>query len=130
MSPEEIQALLASAGEAMGRSIAPYSGFKVGAALLAESGETVTGCNIENQSLMLTVCAERIALFKALSEGHREFRALAVVSSEGDECFPCGSCRQLLWEFAPGLAVYLSSAEGIKKYSIGELLPHPFDRGI
>jgi cytidine deaminase len=126
MSPQDVQSLIAEAQEAMQKAVVPYSGFKVGAALLSEDGRTFSGCNIENPSLMLSVCAERVALLKALSEGHSRFRAIAIVSGDGRYCFPCGSCRQLLSEFAPGLDVYLRSLAGTKKYSIRQLLPYPF----
>lgn len=126
MSPQDIQSLIAEAQEAMQRAVVHYSGFKVGAALLSEDGRMFSGCNIENPSLMLSVCAERVALLKALSEGHSRFRAIAIVSGDGRYCFPCGSCRQLLSEFAPGLAVYLRSLAGTRKYSIRQLLPYPF----
>lgn len=112
----------------MQRAIAPYSGFKVGAALLTGDGKTCTGCNIENPSVMLGCCAERVALLKALSEGHTSFKALAVVSSDGRFCFPCGACRQMLMEFAPDIYIYLRSESGIKKFTIDELLPNPFIR--
>jgi cytidine deaminase len=126
MSPQDVQSLIAEAQEAMQKAVTPYSGFKVGAALLSEDGRTFSGCNIENPSLMLSVCAERVALLKALSEGHSRFRAIAIVSGDGRYCFPCGSCRQLLSEFAPGLDVYLRSLAGTRKYSIRQLLPYPF----
>jgi cytidine deaminase len=122
----DIDALLTQAKEALKRAIAPYSGFRVGAALLSGEGECFTGCNIENPSLMLSLCAERVALIKALSEGHGSFRAMAVVSGGGGYCFPCGACRQMLFEFAPGISLYLGSEEGVKKFSIEELLPYPF----
>lgn len=126
MSPEDVQTLIYKAEEAMQKAVVPYSGFKVGAALLTEDGQIFSGCNIENPSLMLSVCAERVALLKALSEGHSRFSAMAIVSGDGRYCFPCGSCRQLLGEFAPGLDIYLRSLSGTKKYSIRELLPYPF----
>lgn len=128
MTPEEIQSLISSSEEAMQRAVAPYSGFRVGASLLTEDGQTFTGCNIENPSLMISTCAERIAVLKAISEGYSAFRAMAIVSSDGSYCFPCGSCRQLLREFAPDIVIYLKSRAGIKKYSIGELLPFPFQK--
>lgn len=128
MDPAETDRLLSSAQEAMKRAIAPHSGFKVGVALLTQDGKTYTGCNIENPSLMLSVCAERVALLKALSEGAVAFKAMAIVSDPDRYCFPCGACRQLLVEFAPGIVVYLSSAEGVRKFAIEELLPHPFIR--
>jgi cytidine deaminase len=128
MTPEDIQSLVSRAEEGMAFAQAPYSGFKVGAALLDADGNIYTGCNIENPSLMLSACAERVALLKALSEGASEFKAMAIVASDGRYCFPCGSCRQLLKEFAPGLVVYLKSEEGIQKYGMDELFPHPFEK--
>ena len=128
MTPSDIEKLIEAAEKAVRNAIAPYSKFKVGAAVLASDGRTFTGCNIENPSLMLTCCAERIALLKALSEGCKSFKALAVVSNKGDYCFPCGCCRQMLSEFAPGISIYLKSKTGIKRYSIEELLPYPFVR--
>jgi cytidine deaminase len=128
MAPAETDRLISSAKEATKRAITLHSGFKVGAALLTHDGRIFTGCNIENPSLMLSVCAERVALLKALSEGAAAFKAMAIVSDPDRYCFPCGACRQLLMEFAPGIVVYLSSTEGVRKYSIEELLPHPFIR--
>lgn len=128
MTPEDIQSLVSIAEEAVKNAIAPYSGFRVGAALLTGDGKTFTGCNIENPSLMLSTCAERVALLKALSEGHSSFKALSIVSSDDSYCFPCGSCRQLLGEFAPGIAIFLKSKGNIKKYGIDELLPYPFQK--
>jgi len=128
MSPEDIQSLITSAEEAMQRAVAPYSEFRVGASLLTGEGKIYSGCNIENPSLMLSICAERVALLKALSEGHTGFKAMALVSSDGRYCFPCGSCRQILHEFAPGLVLYLKSEGGVRKYDISELLPHPFEK--
>jgi len=128
MTPEDIQSLVAGAEDAMRSAAAPYSGFKVGAALLASDNKVFSGCNIENPSLMLSICAERVALLKALSEGRRSFKAMAIVSSDGRFCYPCGSCRQLLMEFAPEAAIYLKSIRGIRKLSVGELLPFPFQK--
>jgi cytidine deaminase len=129
MTPEAVRSLISSAERAMGHSRAPYSGFSVGAAILSSEGQTFTGCNIENPSLMLSSCAERTALLKAISEGVTQFKAIAIVASDGGYCYPCGSCRQLLHEFAPGLSVYLKSDEGIRKCVIEDLLPHPFEKG-
>jgi cytidine deaminase len=128
MTPEAVSALIQKAEDAMTHSRAPYSGFKVGAALLADNGTVYAGCNIENPSLMLSTCAERIALLKALSEGAERFSAIAIVSGDGKECFPCGSCRQLLREFAPGITVCVKSDQGVNLFSIDELLPHPFEK--
>jgi cytidine deaminase len=128
MAPAESDRLISLAREALERAIAPHSGFKVGAALVTDDGKTFTGCNIENPSLMLSMCAERVALMKALSEGASSFKAMAIVSDPDRYCYPCGACRQLLMEFAPGIVVYLGSDGDVKKYSIEELLPHPFSR--
>lgn len=128
MLPVDIKRLTKEAEGAMENAIAPYSGFVVGAALLTDDNKIYCGCNIENPSLMLSFCAERAALVKALSEGKRNFRAIVITSKEGKYCFPCGSCRQMLAEFAPGIEIYLASNEGIKKYQASELLPHCFRR--
>lgn len=130
MTPEDIRSLVSKAEESMEFARVPYSGFRVGAALLDVDGNIYTGCNIENPSLMLSTCAERVALLKALSEGASDFKAIAIVASDGRYCFPCGSCRQLLKEFAPDLVIYLKSKEGIQKYGIDELFPHPFEKEI
>ena len=124
--------LLAAAEAAMEQAWAPYSGFRVGAALLCADGTVFTGCNIENAAFTPTVCAERVALFKAVSEGRRDFTAIAVASGrEGraDGGFPpCGVCRQALAEFcAPDLAVYVRRKDGSPAaYTLGELLPEAF----
>jgi cytidine deaminase len=107
---------------------ADYSGFKVGAALETADGTIVTGCNIENATYGLTVCAERVAMFKALSEGHREFRRMVVVAPPEAPTPPCGACRQVLWEFAGDLELILANATGeTGRHRMSELLPQPFD---
>ena len=113
--------------EARKLAYAPYSHFRVGAALLAKDGRIFTGCNVENASYGLTVCAERVALFKAVSEGAREFLAIAVACGEGP-CAPCGACRQVLYEFAPDLLVIMADGEGKSwcRAKLSELLPHGF----
>lgn len=121
-----IERLIREAEKAMRAAIAPYSGFKVGVAIATEGNRIYTGCNIENPSLMLSLCAEKVALMKALSEGERTFRAVAIVNSEGEYCYPCGSCRQILYEFARDVDIFLHSKKGTKKYSLSELLPYPF----
>ena len=119
--------LIKAAKEAQAFSYSPYSGFKVGAALLCKSGKVYTGCNIENASFSATVCAERTALFKAVSEGEREFSAMAIVGST-DLCFPCGVCRQAMSEFCgAGFKVYLEENGKPVTYALGELLPGRFD---
>ena len=119
--------LIKAAKEAQAFSYSPYSGFKVGAALLCKSGKVYTGCNIENASFSATVCAERTALFKAVSEGEREFSAIAIVGSI-DLCFPCGVCRQAMSEFCGAdFKIYLEENGKPVTYALGELLPGRFD---
>ena len=120
--------LLREAEMSLRMVIAPYSGFEVGAAIASVSGKIYTGCNIENHSLMLSICAEKVALFKALSEGERFFRSIAIVSGDRRYCYPCGSCRQVLWEFTKDIDIFLSGEKGVKRYSLSELLPYPFSR--
>ena len=123
------QELIAKATAARENALAPYSGFKVGAALETRDGRVYTGCNIENASYGLTVCAERVALWKALSEGVREFRQIAVVTSAAIITSPCGACRQLLWEYCGDIAVHLHSLKGIdQQHRLADLLPLPFDK--
>ncbi len=122
----DVARLIKEAEGAKIHAIAPLSGFVVGAALMAASGRIYRGCNIENPSLMLSFCAERAALLKALTEGERVFKAVAIVSGDGRYCCPCGACRQMLSEFAPTIEIYLASDAGIKKYTVPELLPHSF----
>jgi cytidine deaminase len=123
--------LVERAREARLRALADYSGFKVGAALETTSGEIITGCNIENATYGLTMCAERVAMFKALSEGHREFRRVAVVADTPSPTPPCGSCRQILWEFAGDVEVMLANLEAVTaRYRMQDLLPAPFDRRL
>ena len=126
MLPTDIDTLIREAEEAMKNAIALYSNFVVGAALLTGSGKIYHGCNIENPSLMMSFCAERTALLKAITEGGKAFKAIAIVSNDGRHCFPCGACSQMIAEIAPDMDIYLSSSGGIKKFSISELLPHPF----
>lgn len=119
--------LLSIADKAMEHAYAPYSKFKVGAALLCKDGTIFTGCNIENATYGATNCAERTAMFKAVSEGQREFEAIAIVSSDGGETFPCGICRQVMAEFAPKINVILRDEAGKEHiYPLMELLPKSF----
>ena len=119
--------LVALAKEAMQHAYAPYSRFQVGAALLAKDGRVFTGCNVENASYGATNCAERTAVFKAVSEGCREFDAIAIVASSGEHIPPCGICRQVLAEFMPDGKVILDSHEkGMVTYLVRELLPLQF----
>ncbi len=108
------------------RSYSPFSGFRVGAALLTKSGEIITGVNIENSSLGATICAERTAFVKAISEGYREFDTIAIASS-GQEAWPCGICRQFMYEFAPDLRVVTGTEEdNLRVLTLKELLPEGF----
>jgi cytidine deaminase len=126
MTPEE---LLQHAMKAREYAVATYSRFKVGAALLTAEGRVYTGCNIENATYGLTVCAERVALWKALSEGERSFARIAVASGGERPAAPCGACRQLLWEFCGDLEVVLGNAAGVKElHHLAELFPRPFDQ--
>lgn len=104
----------------------PYSNYRVGAALLATDGEVYTGCNVESASYTPTICAERTALVKAISEGKREFSAVAVVTRDGGS--PCGVCRQLLFEFSPGMQVIMADLEGVahQRATLADLLPYGF----
>jgi cytidine deaminase len=125
MSPD----LTAKAAAARENAVAPYSGFKVGAALETKDGRIYTGCNVENVSYGLTVCAERVALWKALSEGAREFRRMAIVTDAATVTPPCGACRQLLWEYCGDIPIHLHSLKGLDaEYRLADLLPHPFDQ--
>lgn len=126
--PPELKELIQKAQEAKVLARAPYSGFRVGAALLGKSGRIYTGCNLENLSLSLSLCAERIALIKALSEGEKEFEVLALTSDAFEPVTPCGACRQMLIEYAPSVRIISlnRSQDNVMLTSIQELLPHPF----
>jgi cytidine deaminase len=120
--------LIDAAAQARERAVAPYSGFQVGAALESRDGAVITGCNIENASWGLTMCAERVALFKALSEGHRGFRRLVIVTGATRPSPPCGACRQLLWEFCGDVQVIAATLRGGRaRWGLRTLLAHPFD---
>lgn len=126
-SPPDNQ-LLDAARAARRFSRCTYSGFAVGAALEAVDGRILPGCNIENATYGLTVCAERVALWKALSEGIDQFRRIAIVADTAAPTPPCGPCRQLLWEFGGDLEVILGNlTEFTGRFTMRELLPHPFD---
>jgi cytidine deaminase len=127
-SGDTLHDLLAAATDARTRAHARYSGFKVGAALATPDGVMVSGCNIENATYGLTLCAERVALVKALSDGHLVFTAIAVVADTDDPTPPCGPCRQLLWEYCGDIDVVLGNLDGPKaRYRLSALLPVPFD---
>ncbi len=125
--PKVYQELVKSALSAKEMAHAPYSHFRVGAALLAKDGRTFTGCNVENSSYGLTICAERTAIFKAYSEGVREFLAIAVVSDDTDFTPPCGACRQVLMDLAGDLDVVMASTKKkLKIVRLKSLLPLAF----
>ncbi len=120
--------LIAAAKQARENAHAPYSNFRVGAALRARSGRVYTGCNVENSTYGLTVCAERVAIFKAISEGERGFDAIAVVTQADALTPPCGACRQIIWEFCGDVPVVLANLEGqVEVHQMAKLFPKPFD---
>ncbi|MDR0951649.1 MAG: cytidine deaminase [Oscillospiraceae bacterium] len=124
MTDRELLNMAKLAGQ---RAYAPYSRFKVGAAIETESGKVFTGCNIENAALGCTICAERVAVGKAVSEGERSFKRIAIYGEGTDYCFPCGSCRQVLAEFSPDIEVLCTrDTGGYVSYKLNDLLPHSF----
>jgi cytidine deaminase len=121
-------ALLAAARVARENAVATFSKFRVGAALRSKSGKIYTGCNVENASYGLTICAERVAIFKALSEGERGFEAIAVVTDAEKLTPPCGACRQIIWEFCGDAEVILGNLKGkTEVHCMSALFPSPFD---
>ena len=127
MNPDQ---LILQAEEAMQAAYAPYSNYRVGAALLCRDGTVFTGCNVENASYSLTQCAERTALHSAVAAGRTAFRAIAIAASGKPAPYPCGACRQVLAEFCrPDLPVYIAGDSGIETLTLGELLPHGFTFG-
>ncbi len=118
--------LIQAAKSAYSNAYAPYSGFRVGAALLTAQGRLYTGCNIENASYGATNCAERTAIFKAVSEGERDFVKIAVVAADGSTAYPCGICLQVMHEFMPDVEVLLERNGEIISYPLSELLPNGF----
>jgi cytidine deaminase len=123
--------LVEAARRARENAVADFSGFRVGAALETADGAIISGCNVENATYGLTVCAERVAMFKALSEGHRAFRRVAVVADTESPTPPCGACRQILWEFAGDIEVTLANLRDTTgRHQLSELLPHPFDKRL
>ena len=128
MSEQSLQSLIEDATRARLQSVAPFSRFLVGAAVRAENGKVYVGCNVESASYGLTVCAERVAIWKALSEGERQFTELAVVADTESLPTPCGTCRQIIWEFCKHATIVLANLRGQKEtVSIKELLPRGFD---
>ena len=128
MNEQDFQPLINSALEARLHSIAPFSGFFVGAAVKTADGKVYTGCNIESASYGLTVCAERVAIWKALSEGEKNFTELAVVADTETLTPPCGTCRQIIWEFARGATIVFANLNGKSEiFQVADLLPRAFD---
>ena len=128
MSATAFDSLIQDAQKARLQSVAPFSNFLVGAAVRTSSGKVYTGCNIESASYGLTVCAERVAIWKALSEGERNFTELAVVADTETLTPPCGTCRQIIWEFARGADIVFANLTGQSEvFHIADLLPRAFD---
>ena len=126
-----IQKMINFAKEASEKAYSPYSGYKVGASLITKNGKIFTGCNIENASFGATICAERVAIFKAISEGEKDFEILAVyVNDKNNIPSPCGICRQVMMEFSPNLKIILSNGYEYKIYNLDELLPYPFSKNF
>lgn len=122
-----VEKLINAATAARERAYAPYSKFRVGAAILTKEARYYTGCNIENASYGLTCCAERVALFKAVSNGERDFEAIAVTAGTDDFCTPCGACRQALAEFGTNIKVFMANKQGAYRIqTVAELLPGAF----
>ena len=128
VSSKQDQRLLTAARKAMKRAYAPYSQFRVGAALLTSKGEVFAGCNVENASYGMSNCAERTAIFAAIAKSGPglSIRAIAVVNDQGVPCSPCGACRQVIYEFGPEATVFFQSSKGWKESHITELLPEGF----
>ena len=120
------EALLAQARAVRAKAHAPYSGFRVGAALLGASGRVYVGCNVENASFGLTICAERSAVAAAVAAGEKRFQAVAIVTDGAEPVAPCGACRQVLAEFEPALPVWAEGKDGQAGWRLDELLPQPF----
>jgi cytidine deaminase len=124
----QVEKLIAAARAVRLNAHARFSNFLVGAALETDEGDIVTGCNVENASYGLTVCAERVAVWKAISEGYREFKRIVIVADTEAPTPPCGACRQILWEFGGDLEVVLADLREVRGvFALSKLLPHPFD---
>lgn len=129
LSPDTLQNLMKQAHAAYAHAYTPYSHFPVGAALLLEdeSIAPISGCNVENASFGLAICAERVAITKAVSTGNRRFRAIAIAAAKASPCYPCGTCLQFIREFGPDIQVILEGEDGVlEQYSISEMLPYSF----
>lgn len=131
MRKDEVRKLIDAALDARERAVAPCSKFRVGAALLTDDGQIIRGANVESASHGLTCCAERVALFKALTEGHSRFTAIAIVARAPGGAMPCGACRQLLAEYAPGATVLVADSgrpHKVRRFTVKKLIPQPFAR--
>ncbi len=130
INPETFKKMFDQAQAALQFSYSPYSQCRVSAALLTESGEVITGCNIENASYGGTICAERVAVFKSVSSGHKKFKSILVMTEASPAWTPCGFCRQVLAEFGdPSMPVYCTNPKGeTKEFSLGSLLPEAFSK--
>ena len=122
---ENLTVLIGKAIEASRNAYAPYSNYRVGSVLVGQEGTVFSGCNVENASYSMAMCAERVAIFKAISQGHKEFEAIAISASSNEAVFPCGACRQVLVEFGD-MRVYVDMVETI--FTLSKLLPESFDR--
>jgi len=126
-APESYKKLVQAAKEAAEKTYSPYSHYPVGAALLTEDGHVITGCNVENVSFGGTICAERTAYVKAVSQGYRRFQAVAVVCKKAHDCWPCGICRQFMCEFGVDVDVVVEAADGtVHSLKLADLLPRHF----
>lgn len=126
-----LEKLINVARAAMEKAYSPYSNFPVGAALISKEGNVYSGCNVENASYGLTCCAERVAIFKAVADGIKHFKAIAIIANTDMPCTPCGACRQVMSEFAPDMEVYMVSKKGnYIKAKVTELLPGSFEKDM
>lgn len=126
---KEYEKLVKEAEMARKKAYTPYSKFKVGAAILCDDGKIFSGCNIENASFGLTICAERVAIFKAISDGSTKFKAIAVIGNTNKPCSPCGACRQVISEFGEDISLIMTNLKGeVKIKKIKELLPEAFGK--
>ena len=131
LTQQEKQALIDLANTARQRAYVPYSNYPVGAALRTKTGRLYTGVNVENAAYPQTMCAERVAIFKALSEGHRSFKSIVIVADTEDPTPPCGACRQIIWEFCGDIEVTLANLQTVTKtLQMKDLLPLPFDKRL
>ena len=128
LDQQTLEKLLERAKQVREHAYAPYSNYRVGAALLCEGGEIFAGCNVENASLGLTICAERNAVAMAVAHGHRQFLAMVIVTDDEKPATPCGACRQVMGQFAANLTVVVANLTGkIMRYQLADLIPYPFN---